>query len=163
MTRSLLAVVSTSLITLQGCGTGVDTPDVGAYQQSVAALQAAVASHQDDSALTTTPEDCTAEHHRYEARTGEPLATMTNLSVGMDSCRRGMGQAGPFEMSSMCGSMRQELERHAATPCTADAATNHAEASRHCQMMREWLGRQLTQINSIGTGPRAMGGRHCSR
>lgn len=157
----MLALVSISLITLLGCGTGVDTPDVGAYQRSVAALQAAVASHQDDSAVTTTPEDCTAEHHRYEARTGEPLEMMTNLSVGMDSCRRGMGQ--PFEMSSMCGSMRNELERHAATACAADAATNHAEAARHCRMMREWLGRQLTQINSIGTGPRGMSGSHCSR
>lgn len=163
MTRILLVVVSIPLITLQGCGADVDPADVAAYQRSVAALQAAVTAHQDDSAVTTTSEDCTAEHHRYEARTVEPLELMTNLSEGMDSCRRGMGQAGPFEMSSMCGSMRNELKRHAATPCTADAATNHAEASRHCQMMQEWLGRQLTQVNSMGTGPRAMGGSHCSR
>ncbi len=163
MTRILLAVVSIPLVALQGCGAGVDPADVAAYQRSVAALQAAVTTHQDDSAVTTTLEDCTAEHHRYEARTSEPLEMMTNLSMGMDNCRRGMGQAGPFEMSSMCGSMRKELERHAGTACTADAATNHAEASRHCQMMREWLGRQLTQSNSIGTGPRAMGGSHCLR
>ena len=45
-------------------------------------------------------------------------------------------------MRSMCGSMQTELDRHAAAACAGDAAANHAEAQRHCQMMRDWLARQ---------------------
>lgn len=65
--------------------------------------------------------------------------------------------------SSMCGSMQSELDRHAAAACTGDAAANHAEAARHCGLMRDWLAREQTGVNSMSTGGGMMGGGRCSR
>ena len=163
MTRTLFAVVSALAVT--GCGTSVSSPDVAGYQQSVSALQAAVVTHQNDAASTVTSQDCTAEHRRYEDLARPQLELMTNMSGGMDDCGRAMGHDGPFELSSMCGSMRDELDRHAAAACTGDATANHAEAAHHCQLMRDWLAREQAGVDSLTTSMRGgmMSGGRCSR
>jgi hypothetical protein len=163
MTRILSAVVSALSLSLVGCGMSVATPDVAAYQLSVSALQAAVTAHQNDSASTTTSQDCIAEHQRYDDLARPQLRSMTNMSGGMDDCGRAMGHGGPFDMFSMCGSMQSELDRHVAAACAGDAAANHAEAARHCQLMRDWLAREQTGVNSLGTGSGMMSGGRCSR
>ncbi len=161
MTRTVFAVVSA--LVLSGCGMGVAPPDVAAYQRSVSALQEAVISHQNDAASTITSQDCTVEHRRYEDLARPQLGQMTNMSGGMDDCRRAMGHPGPFDMSSRCGSMQTELDRHGAAACTGDAAANHAEAARHCQLMRDWLTREQAGVDSMSTMGGMMSGGRCSR
>lgn len=163
MTRTLSAVVSALSLSLVGCGMSVATPDVAAYQQSVSALQTAVTAHQNDSVSTTTSQDCAAEHQRYDDLARPQIGLMTNMSGGMDDCGRAMGHGGPFDMFSICGSMQSELDRHAAAACTGDATANHAEADRHCQLMRDWLAREQTGVNSMSTGGGMMSGGRCSR
>lgn len=119
MNRLILAVA------LAGCG---NATEVATYQQSIAELQTVVDAHETDSLAAP---DCAVEHQRYDELARPHLRQMTRMSGGM-----GMG------MRSMCGSMQTELDRHAAAACTGDATANHAEAQRHCQLMRDWLARQ---------------------
>ena len=139
-------------LVLAACGMSVTSPDVAAYERSVSGLQSAVAAHQNDSAATLTTQDCTAEHRRYDDLARPQLGQMTDMSGSMDNCGRAMGHAGPFEMRSRCGSMQSELNRHANVACSGDPAANHAEAAHHCQLMRDWLVRQQTGVNSISGG-----------
>lgn len=161
MTRNLLLTVSA--LVAAGCGMGVASPDVGAYQQSLSELQAAVITHQNDAASTVTSQDCTSEHRRYEDVARHQLGQMTNMSGGMDNCGRAMGHAGPFDLASTCGSMQNELDRHASEACRGDAAANHAEAARHCQVMRDWLAREQVGVDSMSRMGGMMGGGRCSR
>lgn len=160
MTQNLF-VASVFGLLLTNCGMGSAAPDVAAYQQSVTALEAVVDTHQSNP--ITTAEDCAAEHARYDAQARPQLDQMLGMSGAMDDCRRAMGQAGPFDMHSMCGSMQGELDRHAAAACAGDVVANRAETAHHCQLMRDWLAREKPQVDSMmGMGGGMMGGR-CSR
>ena len=156
------ALVLAPAVVLAACGMSVASPDVAAYEQRVSGLQSAVETHQNDSASTLTMQDCTAEHRRYDDLARPQLGQMTGASGSMDDCGRAMGHAGPFEMRSRCGSMQSELDRHATVACSGDLAANHAEAARHCQLMREWLGRERTAIDSMMTMGGMMRGGRCS-
>ncbi|MDP1823323.1 MAG: hypothetical protein Q8L48_08780 [Archangium sp.] len=131
MSRLLIAVIP---FVLTACG-----PDAAAYQQQVSALEVAVTQHQDESQTTA---DCVDEHRRYDELARPRLGQMTGMS-------------GPMGMRSMCGSMQSELDRHAGAACAGDAAANRAEAVHHCQLMKDWLGRQQTCTRSM----MGMGGR----
>ena len=162
--KTALALAFGPVLALAGCGMGVasPSPDVAAYEQTVSDLQSAVTAHQNDSAVTLTQQDCTAEHQRYDDLVRPQLGRMTDMSGGMDDCGRAMGHAGPFEMRSRCGSMQSELNRHATAACSSDPAANHAEAAHHCQLMRDWLGSERTAVDSMMMMGRMMRGGRCS-
>jgi len=153
---------SLAVATLTACGMGAGAPDVEAYQQSVSELQAAVATHQTESAATTTTEACAAEHRRYDDAVRPQLQHLGIMSGGMDNCARAMGHGELLNLGSMCGSMQTELDRHAAVACAGDASENHAEATRHCQAMRDWLSQQQAQASSMMSMGGMMAGGHCS-
>lgn len=155
-------LVGAFTFTFAACGMGADAPDVAAYQQNVSELQTAIATHQTDAAATTTAQDCTAEHQRYDDMMRPLLQHLTSMSGSIDNCQQAMGHAGPFNMNGMCGSMQSELDRHAATACAGDPSTNHAEAAHHCQLMRDWLSQQQSQANSMMAMGGMMHGGRCS-
>ena len=156
------SLVSVAALFLTACGMGGAAPDVASYKQSASALEAAVDAHKNAAVEITTPEGCVAEHQRYEGLARPQVDQMMNMSGGMDDCRRAMGHPGPFEMQSMCGSMRSELDRHGAAACAGDMDANRAETARHCQWMRDWLARERPQVDSMMTMGSRMGGGRCS-
>ncbi len=160
MMRITVAVLAVTVF--PACGRGAAAPDVAAYQQTVSELQLAVAAHQSDSAATTTVADCDAEHQRYDASIRPRLQRMSAMSGAMDGCGRTMGHPGALNLGSMCGSMQSELDRHAVAACAGDVAANHAEAARHCQLMRDWLGQQRAQASSMMNTGALMGGGRCA-
>ena len=148
--RATVAIALAGVVLACGSGT---SPDVAAYQKLAADVAVAVDTH---TINATTGAGCIAERDRYGAAIRPMLDRMSDMSVDMDACMRGMGHVTSADMQSTCRSMRGELDDHLAAACAAQDVA--AEAERHASAMKRMLQHEMDEAGGMQDmmGNRAM-------
>jgi hypothetical protein len=139
MNRSLGAVAFLAL-GLWACSSAPATRGGVSRVQSVSSsISAAANAHSSMMGSVSNMADCMSERDRYGAQVGPMMDSLQSATSDMDACMPSNGGGAASSMTSICASMRGELQRHMGMACASATMSDDAsEAALHASRMMGW-------------------------